>query len=107
MELESSLERIKKPTYLLMLSLLYICYFAIYAGLFYVDPTYVSALSAGLRLFICAFLIYKFHPFRQHRLLDFDAQLIFASAIWILTDMGFTQYIANSIKRTPIYDKWI
>ena len=48
--------------------------------------------------FICAVLLYKFHPFRQHKLQDFDSQLIFASALWILTDMGVTQYLVNSIK---------
>ena len=98
MDIEASLERIKKPTYTLMMLILYICYFATYAGLFYVDPTYVGALSKSVRIFICAFLLYKFHPFRQHKLQDFDSQLIFASALWILTDMGVTQYLVNSIK---------
>ncbi len=98
MEIETSLERIKKPAYIAMSALLYICYFAIYAGLFYVDPAYVDLLSKGIRIFICAFLIYKFHPFRQHRLLDFDAQLIFASATLILIDMGVTQYLLEKYK---------
>jgi hypothetical protein len=98
MEIEASLERIKKPTYIAMITLLYICYFAIYAGLFYVNPEYIQTLSKSIRIFVCAFLIYKFHPFRQHRLVDFDAQLIFASALLILTDMGITQQLVKSIK---------
>jgi hypothetical protein len=100
MEIESNLERIKKPTYIVMITLLYICYFAIYAGLFYVNPVYVYTLSNSIRIFICMFLIYKFHPFRQHKLLEFDAQLIFASAMLILADMGVTQQLVKSIKIT-------
>lgn len=98
MEIESSLERIKKPAYIAMSIILYICYFAIYAGLFYVDTAYVDILSKSIRIFVCAFLVYKFHPFRQHRLLDFDAQLIFASAGLILIDMGVTQYLLEKYK---------
>jgi hypothetical protein len=98
MEIETSLERIKKPTYIALSVLLYICYFAIYAGLFYVNTTYVDMLSKSIRIFICAFLIYKFHPFRQHKLQDFDAQLIFASAGLILIDMGVTQFLLEKYK---------
>jgi hypothetical protein len=101
MEIESNLERIKKPTYIAMMVLLYICYFAIYAGVFYINPIYIQTLSKSIRIFICAFLIYKFHPFREHKLMNFDANLIFASAILILTDMGITQQLVNSIKIYP------
>jgi len=98
MGIEYNLERIKKPTYILMITLLYVCYFVIYAGLFYVNPIYISTLSKSIRIFICSFLIYEFHPFRQHKLREFDADLIFASAVLILTDMGITQQFVNNIK---------
>ena len=95
MELESGLERIKKPVYLAMILLLYTCYLSLYIGVFYIDPSYIESLSIAIRLFVCAFLIYKFHPFREHKLYYFDDKLIFASAIFILTDMGITQYVVN------------
>jgi|AACY02.14.fsa_nt_gi hypothetical protein len=103
MDIESNLERIKKPTYVAMSTLLYICYFLIYAGLFYVNPLYLDTLSKSIRIFVCMFLIYKFHPFRQHKLVEFDAQLIFASAILILTDMGITQYLLEKYKDITKY----
>ena len=93
MEIEANLERIKKPVYILITILLYICYFVIYIGAFYVNPKYVEILSKAIRAFICLFLIVKFHPFRQHILKEFDGQLIFASAILLLTDVGITQYV--------------
>ena len=102
MDIELNLERIKKPAYIAMMTLLYICYFIIYVGVFYIDPAYVDTLSKGIRIFICAFLIYKFHPFRHHRLQEFDGELIFASALLILTDMGITQYMVDLTKNIKI-----
>jgi len=100
MEIESSLELIKKPVYVAMIVLLYSCYFLIYIEFFYINPEYIKNLSIAIRLFVCAFLLYKFHPFREHKLSHFDDKLIFASAILILTDMGITQYVVNIIAPT-------
>ena len=100
MEIESNLELIKKPVYLAMVVLLYSCYFLLYVGIFYINPKYIKNLSIAIRLFVCVFLIYKFHPFREHKLSYFDDKLIFASAILILTDMGITQYVVNIIAPT-------
>ena len=100
MEIESNLELIKKHVYLAMVVLLYSCYFLLYVGIFYINPTYIKNLSIAIRLFVCVFLIYKFHPFREHKLSYFDDKLIFASAILILTDMGITQYVVNIIAPT-------
>jgi len=100
MEIESNLDTIKKPLYLAMIFTLYLCYFLLYIGIFYIDPTYIKSLSIAIRIFVCSFLIYKFHPFRQHKLSYFDDKLIFASATLILTDMGITQYVVNIISNT-------
>ena len=100
MEIESNLERIKKPVYVTMILLLYSLYFLLYIGIFYVNPTYINNLSIAIRIFVCAFLLYKFHPFREHKLNHFDDKLIFASAILILTDMCITQYVINIIAPT-------
>ena len=100
MEIESNLELIKKPVYVALIIMLYSCYFLLYVGIFYINPTYIKSLSIAIRLFICMFLLYKFHPFREHKLSYFDDKLIFASAILILTDMGITQYVVNIIAPT-------
>lgn len=100
MEIESSLELIKKPVYVALIIMLYSCYFLIYIEFFYINPEYIKNLSIAIRLFVCAFLLYKFHPFREHKLSHFDDKLIFASAILILTDMGIAQYVVNIIAPT-------
>lgn len=97
MEIENSIEYVKKPIYIAMAFTLYLLYFLIYIGVFYINPKYVENLSYAIRLFVCAVLIFKFHPFREHKLKNFDSQIIFASAVLILTDMGITQYVVSTI----------
>lgn len=97
MELDAALEYIKMPLYNAMVLLLYFCYFLLYVGVFYIDPEYIETLSRVIRLFVCTILIIKFHPFREHKLKEFDSQIIFASAVLILTDMGVTRYILTTI----------
>ena len=95
------LERIKKPAYVGMTVLLYASYFAAYAGVYIVNPIYVDALSRSLRLFICMVLIIRFHPFQQqHALKGFDVDIIFASAVLMLTDLGITQFVLRVTTQT-------
>jgi hypothetical protein len=91
------LEQIKIPLYNAMVLVLYMCYFLLYLGVFYINPEYIETLSRLIRLFICSVLIIKFHPFREHKLKEFDGQIIFAGAVLILTDMGVTKYVLATI----------
>lgn len=93
MSIENTIDHIKKPFYLSMVILLYIAYIVTFFGIFYINPQYIIHLSFAIRVFVCSFLIYKFHPFRQHRLEQFDGTIIFATAVLLLTDMGMTEYI--------------
>jgi hypothetical protein len=100
-DMSDVLERIKKPAYIGMTVLLYASYFAAYAGVYIVNPRYVDLLSRALRLFICMVLMVRFHPFQQqHTLKEFDAKIIFASAILILTDLGITQFVVRTATQT-------
>jgi hypothetical protein len=46
-------------------------------------------------------LMVRFHPFQQqHTLKEFDAKIIFASAILILTDLGITQFVVRTATQT-------
>ena len=103
MGIESAIEHIKKPFYLSMVILLYIAYIVTFFGIFYIDPQYVVYLSYAIRLFVCAFLIYKFHPFRQHRLEQFDGTIIFATAVLLLTDMGMSEYVISQLQSNGIF----
>ena len=97
MGIESTIETVKKPLYRAMVGILYLSYAAAFLGIMYVNPKYIANLSLAIQTFVCAFLIYKFHPFRQHKLEPFDSNIIFASALLLLANMGLTQYVLSTI----------
>jgi len=91
------LDKIKKPVYLTAIGFIYISYFLIFFGLFYINKKYIDIFSNFLLTFVCLFLILRFHPFRKHELREFDSTIIFGSAVLLLTNAGLTNIIANDI----------
>ena len=91
------LDKIKKPVYLTIIGFIYLSYFLIFFGLFYINKKYIDIFSNLLLIFVCLFLILRFHPFRKHELREFDATIIFGSAVLLLTNAGLTNIIANDI----------
>jgi len=91
------LDNIKKPVYLTIIGFIYISYFLIFFGIFYMNKKYIDIFSNLLLIFICLFLILRFHPFRKHELRDFDATIIFGSAVLLLTNAGLNNIITNDI----------
>jgi len=98
MSVELAVETVKKPLYLAMVGALYISYAAAFLGIMYVNPKYIENLSLAIQTFVCAFLIYKFHPFRQHKLEPFDSNIIFASALLLLANMGLSEYVLSTLR---------
>ena len=98
MGVESTIETVKKPLYLAMVGAFYLLYAIAFLGIMYVNPQYIANLDLAIQTFVCAFLIYKFHPFRQHKLEPFDSNIIFASALLLLANMGLTQYFLSTIR---------
>ncbi len=108
MSIENKLEHIKKPMYIGMMVTLYFLYIGIYFGLTFADPLYVTMLSKLIRLFVCMFLIIRFHPFKEtHTLREFDEKIIFASAILLLTDLGITQFVLNNVRKRVTWSNTI
>lgn len=102
MGLESAVETAKKPVYLTMVISLYFAYAAAFLGLIYINPKYIEYLSLAIHTFVCLFLIYKFHPFRQHKLEPFDSNIIFASAGLLLANTGLSEYVASTLRTNEL-----
>jgi hypothetical protein len=101
------LDKIKKPVYLTIIGFIYISYFLIFFGIFYINKKYIDIFSNLLLTFVCLFLILRFHPFRKHELREFDATIIFGSAVLLLTNAGLTNIIANDISNVVTNGKII
>lgn len=95
--LDDILDVIKVPVYTSAMYLIYAAYIATLFGIVYVDPTQINKLNVFVQLFVGLFLFYRFHPFRSHELRKYDSQLIFGSAVFLLANLGITQYILQKV----------
>lgn len=95
-------EKVKKPFYLLLVGIIYLSWFLATFGIYNVNPKYLDTFSMFIQIFICAFLILRFHPFRNHELRDFDDKLIFGSGLILLTNLGVTSYLKSLINNKLI-----
>lgn len=96
------------PIYIVSLFLINITYLAVFLGFFATIPSYVKYLNVGVQCFICFFLMFRFHPFREkYNLRDSDIMIIFGSAFILFTNLvlvelvqfpGIGKYINNGFK---------
>jgi len=89
------LEKTKKPVYLFLVSFIYLSYFLTFFGIYYVDLNLLKYFTLGVNLFVCLFLLIRFHPFQKHELRYFDDKLIFASGIILLSNLGIDVYLKS------------
>ena len=85
------LDIIKKPVYLFLLFTIYLIYILVFVGIINYNETLIEGLDYLLHIFICIFLIIRFHPFRKHELKQFDSDIIFGSALALLFNFGFAK----------------
>jgi hypothetical protein len=93
------LEKTKKPIYLFLIFVIYLSYFLAFFGVYYVNPNMLEFFSFSVNVFVCLFLLIRFHPFQKHELRPFDDKLIFASGIILLSNIGINAYFQD------LYDK--
>ena len=96
----NGLDKIKRPIYLTTFFLIYLIYGLVFAHIIPSTPKLVYYLTEFIQLFVCLVLLIKFHPFREkYELKDFDGEIIFGSALIILTNQGFTGLMIDSLSK--------
>ena len=104
-KIDDLFEIIKKPFYIFLLALLHVLYIGTYFGIMRYNVKYIDYLNIGVQLFICLFLIIRFHPFRNHHLKEFDANIIFGSAMYLLINLGLTEYVFHYLSNSMYFTK--
>ena len=99
---DTFVDAITKPVFASSILLLHVCYFLVFIGLLNVNTNYLDGLSIFIQVFIGLLLIYRFNPLRTAELKVYDQQIIFASAIFILTNVGFTQILKYFTVAIPL-----
>jgi hypothetical protein len=63
------------------------------------NKSYVTIFSKIVRYFVCVFLLLRFHPFRKHTLGKYDGQIIFISAMFLLTNEGMMEFLVSHLDK--------
>lgn len=96
--IDDVLDKIKLPIYISGIYIINITYILALIGIIFIDPVQINKLNIAVQLFVCLFLILRFHPFRTHELRKYDSQIIFGSALFLLANLGITQYLIRNLK---------
>jgi hypothetical protein len=96
-KLDDILDKVKLPVFNTTMFMIHISYFIVYFGIASIHAKYMNYLNIFIEVFVCLFLIARFHPFREHTLHKYDSTIIFGSAILLLTNLGANQFIFNKI----------
>ena len=85
--------------YFLSIVFIHIIYVAVFLGIFVNVPFYIRYLNFIIQVLLCAVLMIRFHPFREHELKKYDSRIIFSCAIFLMTNLlfveGINQYITK------------
>jgi hypothetical protein len=96
---DNAIETTKKPLYLVTMGFVYIGYMVLFLGISYVSPNYIRLISNVTYIMIGLVLMYKFNPFREAATIgEYDAKLIFISALFILFNLGVTEFALSFFK---------
>jgi hypothetical protein len=66
-------------------------------------PEYLTVLQNGLKYYVCFFLMIRFNPFTRmmssgKEFTDFDADVVFSSAIFLLLTTSFTSVVYTHVR---------
>lgn len=65
-------------------------------GFYSVSPQYMEKLDYYIRVYICMFLLWRFHPFRTHYdFTELDRKIAFSAGVFILTTTALNQYLEH------------
>lgn len=96
------MERIKIPVYLISIGFMYLSYFVVFFGIFNINEKYIRMIQISIYTIICLFLLIRFNPFMKPELKPYDSNIIFTSAILLLSnvvivEVGLSSKITNVV----------
>ena len=90
---------IAPPVYIAGITILYTIYISTFLGISLIQDTesYITNIDFFLQILIALYLIIRFMPFRRHEMNKADAMIIFASGVFLLTNLGLKAYLEKFI----------
>ena len=95
--------KMRMPLFMLSIVLLHILYLAVFFGVAYVNEKYIRYLSTMIQTFVAIFLTIRFNPYdNEYHITEFDKQVIFYSATFLLLNVVTTEVFTSFIQNTPL-----
>jgi hypothetical protein len=85
----------------------YILYIIAFFKIEYYDPKYLDMLENLMKYYVIGFLLIRFNPFIKTTFTEFDRQIVFSSALFLLATTTISQYghtleVVEFIKRLKV-----
>jgi hypothetical protein len=99
--IETITEIVKKPLFIGSLLLLKIVYILVFLGVIHYQGNFITYINNFVQILICGVLIIRFNPFRKHtEIKEFDNEIIFTAALFLLANMGVEQILITNFDKT-------
>ena len=73
-------------------------------GFSQITPTFLSNLDYYVSIYICLFLMWRFHPFKtKYEFTELDRKIAFSAGLFILTTTALNEYLLSFEKKFKQY----
>lgn len=101
--LDKQLNTVIGPFYQFLWIMVYVVYFVLFLGVWYISPSYVTYVTGFIQTFIALVLIIRFNPLRgEIELQKYDRSIIFASGMFMLLNAGLTGGFVHHLENKVI-----
>jgi len=80
--------------YFHMLVLMHVIYILVFIGIISFNSLFLKTFNILIQTFVCVFLLFRFHPYRHHKLREYDANIISSSAGFLLCNMILVEFFS-------------
>jgi uncharacterized BrkB/YihY/UPF0761 family membrane protein len=88
------LYKIQENAFDIVVALTYIIYIAATLGIATFSPKYIDEIDFWFKLYICFFLIWRFHPFvERKKFTELDRKIAFSAGCFLLATTAVNQYL--------------
>jgi len=95
---DTSLYSIQSYGFDLFIGLTYIIYFGAAFGIAALSPKYIDLLDFWIKIYICFFLLWRFHPFvKRGSFTELDRKIAFSAGCFLLATTAVNQYLVSIV----------
>jgi len=97
---KKSLHKFQEKFFNLFITISWILIIISALGFSQLAPAFLEDLDYYVRIYICLFLLWRFHPFRSHyEFTDLDRKIAFSAGLFILTTSVLNEYLVNLVNK--------